>query len=151
MSILCNLVQFVPRLGATRTLIYSELSCLQEGTTRLDNMSPTSSSLMFWSDTPSCINWSDASALKEHETTIIEMSTLWQLHEEDIRGWHLLRKAAMKCGDRHGMKEFSICANHSAWVRKVMMARLKFRGCKHEPYPNAHIWSFSMPAQSPDE
>ncbi len=151
MSILCNLVQFVPRLGATRTLIYSELSCLQGGTTRLDNMSPTSSSLMFWSDTPSCIDWSDASALKEHETTIIEMSTLWQLHEEDIRGWHLLRKAAMKCGDRHGMKEFSIRANHSAWVRKVMMARLKFRGCKHEPYPNAHIWSFSMPAQSPDE
>jgi hypothetical protein len=51
-------------------------------------MSPTLSWLLFWSDTPSLINWSDARALKEQEATIIEMSTIWQLQEEDIHGWH---------------------------------------------------------------
>jgi hypothetical protein len=116
-------------------------------------MSPsTASSLLFWSDTPSCIDWSDARALKEHKATIIEMSTIWHLHEEDIRGWHLLSKAAMKSRDRHGgIKEFTIHANHSAWVCKVLMAHLKFRGCKHEPYPNARIWSFLMLAPFPDK
>jgi hypothetical protein len=113
-------------------------------------MSPSASSLLFWSDTPSCIDWSDARALKEHEATIIEMSTIWRLYEEDIRGWHLLSEAAKMSGDSHGMKEFSIRAHHSAWVCKVLMTRLKFRGCKHEPYPNAHIWSFSMTAPRPD-
>jgi hypothetical protein len=86
----------------------------------------------------------DARAIKVHESTIINIATIWCVYEEDVHGWHLLRDAAKKNGDSQEMKEFSIRANHSAWVCKVLMARLNFRGCNHEPYPNAHIWSFSM-------
>jgi hypothetical protein len=108
-------------------------------------MAPCFSAMCVWSCTPSCMNWSDANAVRVHEATIIEMTTLWRQHEEDIIGWTRLSVTAGMNGNNRGMREYSIRANHSAWVRFVLMERLKFRACGFDPHPNAHIQSFSMP------
>jgi hypothetical protein len=99
---------------------------------------------MFVADTPLCINWSDASAVKDHEYTISEMATLWHLYEKDIVGWLKLRDVAEAAGDIEGIRAFASRAAYSRWMRKVLMARLKFRGSGHEPYPNTDFWSFPM-------
>jgi hypothetical protein len=97
------------------------------------------------------INWTDASAVIDHEYIIIEMTTVWRLHEKDILGWQKLRDDAEASGDIEGMREFAVRATHSRWVRKVLMARLKFRGSNHDPYPNTDIRSFSMRMYCPEE
>jgi hypothetical protein len=107
-------------------------------------MSPNPPSCVIWSDTPICINWSDASEVKEHEYTIIEMAIVWRLHEKDILGWQQLRDDAESYGNIGAMREFAARATYSRWVRKVLMVRLKFRVCGHDPYPNTDICSFSM-------
>jgi hypothetical protein len=89
------------------------------------------------------IDWSDEGALTEHEGVIRDMSTLWSLYEDDIEGWKMLRDSAEKSGNMAGMRDYAIRAVHSTWVRKVLMARLKFRASGFDPYPNTTIYSFS--------
>jgi hypothetical protein len=102
-------------------------------------------------DMPLCIDWSDDSALKEHEYTVTKMTAVWDLYERDIDGWEKLRDRAEEAGNIEAMREFAMRATHSRWVRKVLMARLKFRRCGHDPYPNVAIWSFAMPKSGCDE
>jgi hypothetical protein len=106
---------------------------------------------MFGPDTPPCIDWSDLSAVDKHVGAIIEMCTIWCLHEKDIRGWMKLRDAAEASGDIMAMREFNMRARHSGSVCKVVMARVQFRARHHDPYPNTNIYSFSMPMSADSE
>ncbi len=114
-------------------------------------MSYTPPSVSIGVDMPLCIDWSNDNALKEHEYTVMEMGSVWHLYERDIGGWQVLRDSAEAAGDIEAMREFSLRATHSCWVRRVVMARLMYRRCGHDPYPNVSIWSFAMPKSGSDE
>ena len=93
---------------------------------------------------PLLIGWSDASAMKEHQLTIIEITTIWRIHEDDIIGWLQLRDIAEANRDIVGVEEFTMQAENSRWIRMVLVARMKFRGCQHEPFPDTWFFSFTM-------
>jgi hypothetical protein len=91
------------------------------------------------------IDWTDARAVNEHEGTIRDMANLWSLYDDDIRGWMMLRDSAEKAGNMEGMRDYAMRAAHSVWVRKVLLARMKFKASGLDPYPNTLIFSFSTP------
>jgi hypothetical protein len=107
-------------------------------------MSPLLPLSMVGPDSPLCIDWSDAKAVDEHEGTIVEMLTVWNLHEKDIRGWMKMRDVAGVSGEIQAMIDFDMRARHSDWVCRVVMARLKFRTCLFDPYENTEIMSFAL-------
>ena len=82
--------------------------------------------------------------MKEHKLTIIEITTIWRIHEDDIIGWLQLRDTAEANGDIVGVEEFTMQAENSRWMRMVLVDCMKFRGYQHELFLDTWFFSFTM-------
>jgi hypothetical protein len=80
-----------------------------------------------------------------------EMANIWTQHQKDIEGWRELAARAMLDNNRRLARQYTIRAEHSAWVRTVLVARTKYKGFNYDPFPSVVISSFTFPENEPEE
>jgi hypothetical protein len=97
------------------------------------------------------VDWSDPTMVECQIANIEEMTNIWSQHQKDIDGWLDLATRAVLDNNQRMARQYTIRAEHSAWVRTVLVARAKYKNFNYDPFPSVIISSFAFPENEPEE